>query len=34
MTLRKAGEPDWAKWFAGISGMPVEIVRERLGGIA
>src|SRR5690625_6330499 len=30
MTLAKAAPTDWAKWFAAVTGMPVEKVREKL----
>ena len=35
MTLTKAAPTDWAKWFAAVTGMPVEKVREKLemGGL-
>lgn len=29
--LAKAAPPDWAKWFAAVTGMDVEYVREKLG---
>jgi len=31
MTLAKAAPIDWAKWFAAVTGMPVEYVRHKLG---
>lgn len=31
MTLAKAAPTDWAKWFAAVTGMPVEYVRHKLG---
>lgn len=30
MTLAKAAPADWAKWFAAVTGMPVETVRRKL----
>ena len=29
--LAKAAPPDWAAWFANITGLPVEYVRHKLG---
>lgn len=29
--LAKAAPQDWAKWFAAVTGIPVEKVREKLG---
>lgn len=34
MTLAKAAPPDWAAWFANITGLPVEYVRHKLGTTA
>jgi len=31
VTLAKAAPPDWAAWFANITGLPVEYVRHKLG---
>ena len=29
--LAKAAPPDWAAWFANITGLPIEYVRHKLG---
>lgn len=34
MTLTKAAPNDWAEWFATVTGMPLEYVRENLGNPA